>query len=334
MKIIIEKLLGNQSLAQEESRDVMFKIMSGEYDDAQIAGFLIALRAKGERSAEIAGFAQAMRDKMTKIESVDDAIDMCGTGGDASGTFNISTAASFVVAGAGVPVAKHGNRSMTSKSGSADVLTALGVDITLPPEKVSECIKTIGIGFMFAPSLHPAMKYAMGARKALGTRTVFNILGPLCNPAGVDRQLMGIFEGSLTDKVAKVLKKLGSKHAMVVHGYDGLDEISTTASTKISHLQENNTIESTAVSPADFGMVKASLEDLKGGEPDENAVIIKNILNNTDQGKKADIVILNAGAGIFVGGKSKTLKEGVEVARASIKSGAALEKLNQLAAVK
>tara|TARA_B110000116_G_scaffold229776_1_gene211814 strand:+ start:3857 stop:4861 length:1005 start_codon:yes stop_codon:yes gene_type:complete len=334
MKIIIEKLLGNQSLAQEESRDVMFKIMSGEYDDAQISGFLIALRAKGERSAEIAGFAQAMRDKMTKIESVDDAIDMCGTGGDASGTFNISTAASFVVAGAGVPVAKHGNRSMTSKSGSADVLTALGVDITLSPEKVSECIKTIGIGFMFAPSLHPAMKYAMGARKALGTRTVFNILGPLCNPAGVDRQLMGIFEGSLTDKVAKVLKKLGSKHAMVVHGYDGLDEISTTASTKISHLQEDNTIESTAVSPADFGMVKASLEDLKGGEPDENAVIIKNILNNTDQGKKADIVILNAGAGIFVGGKSKTLKEGVEVARASIKSGAALEKLNQLAAVK
>lgn len=334
MKIIIEKLLGNQSLAQEESRDVMFKIMSGEYDDAQIAGFLIALRAKGERSAEIAGFAQAMRDKMTKIESVDDAIDMCGTGGDASGTFNISTAASFVVAGAGVPVAKHGNRSMTSKSGSADVLTALGVDITLPPEKVSECIKTIGIGFMFAPSLHPAMKYAMGARKALGTRTVFNILGPLCNPAGVDRQLMGIFEGSLTDKVAKVLKKLGSKHAMVVHGYDGLDEISTTASTKISHLQEDNTIESTAVSPADFGMVKASLEDLKGGEPDENAVIIKNILNNTDQGKKTDIVILNAGAGIFIGGKSKTLKEGVEVARASIKSGAALEKLNQLAAVK
>ncbi len=334
MKIIIEKLLGNQSLAQEESRDVMFKIMSGEYDDAQISGFLIALRAKGERSAEIAGFAQAMRDKMTKIESVDDAIDMCGTGGDASGTFNISTAASFVVAGAGVPVAKHGNRSMTSKSGSADVLTALGVDITLPPEKVSECIKTIGIGFMFAPSLHPAMKYAMGARQALGTRTVFNILGPLCNPAGVDRQLMGIFEGSLTDKVAKVLKKLGSKHAMVVHGYDGLDEISTTASTKISHLQEDNTIESTAVSPADFGMVKASLEDLKGGEPDENAVIIKNILNNTDQGKKADIVILNAGAGIFVGGKSKTLKEGVEVARASIKSGAALEKLNQLAAVK
>ena len=334
MKIILEKLLNNISLNQEESRDVMFKIMSGEYDDAQIAGFLIALRAKGEKSEEIAGFAQAMRDKMTHIESIDDAIDMCGTGGDASGTFNISTAASFVVVGAGVPVAKHGNRSMTSKSGSADVLTALGVDITLPPEKVSKCIQDIGIGFMFAPSLHPAMKYAMGARKALGTRTVFNILGPLCNPAGVERQLMGIFEGSLTDKVAKVLQKLGSKHAMVVHGYEGLDEISTTSSTKISHLKEDNSIESTAISPSDFGFEKASLEDLKGGEPEENAVIIKNILDNSDKGKKADIVILNAGAGIFVGGKSKNLEDGVQLARESIESRAAFEKLNQLAAVK
>jgi len=334
MKQTIEKLLGNQSLTQEESRDVMFRIMSGEYNDAQIAGFLIALRAKGERSAEIAGFAQAMRDKMTKIESVDDAIDMCGTGGDASGTFNISTAASFVVAGAGVPVAKHGNRSMTSKSGSADVLTALGVDITLPPEKVSECIKTIGIGFMFAPSLHPAMKYAMGARKALGTRTVFNILGPLCNPAGVDRQLMGIFEGSLTDKVAKVLQKLGSKHAMVVHGYEGLDEVSTTASTKISHLKMDNTIESTAISPSDFGFEKATLDDLKGGEPEENAVIIKNILDRTDKGKKADIVILNAAAGILIGSKAENWEGGIQMARESVNSGAALDKLNQLAAVK
>jgi anthranilate phosphoribosyltransferase len=312
----------------------MVNIMSGEYDDAKIAGFLIALRAKGENSEEIAGFAQAMREKMTSIPISSDAIDMCGTGGDASGTFNISTAASFVVAGAGVKVAKHGNRSMTSRSGSADVLEALGVDITLSPEKVAECIETIGLGFMFAPSLHPAMKYAMGARKALGTRTVFNILGPLCNPAGVERQLMGIFEGSLTDKVAKVLQKLGSKHAMVVHGYEGLDEISTTSSTKISHLKEDNSIESTAISPSDFGFEKASLEDLKGGEPEENAVIIKKILDNSDKGKKADIVILNAGAGIFVGGKSKNLEDGVQLARESIESGAAFEKLNQLAAVK
>ncbi|MDP6570484.1 MAG: anthranilate phosphoribosyltransferase [Candidatus Marinimicrobia bacterium] len=333
MKEVIEKLLNNISLTQEESRDVMFNIMSGEFNDAQISGFLIALRAKGEKSEEIAGFARAMREKMTPIDSVEDAIDMCGTGGDALGTFNISTTASFVVAGAGVPVAKHGNRSMTSKSGSADVLTALGVDITLPPEKVSECIAEIGIGFMFAPSLHPAMKYAMGARTALGTRTVFNILGPLCNPAGVKRQLMGIFEGSLTDRVAKVLKKLGSVHAMVVHGYDGLDEISTTASTKISHLKEDNTIESTAISPSEFEIEKADLNELQGGEPQENANIITDILNGTDTGKKADIVALNAGAGIFVGGKAVSLKEGVSLARESISSGAALEKLQLLAAV-
>ncbi len=334
MKEVLEKLLNNISLNQDESRDIMFKIMSGEFNDAQIAGFLTALRAKGEKSEEIAGFARAMREKMTPIDSVEDAIDMCGTGGDALGTFNISTTASFVVAGAGVPVAKHGNRSMTSKSGSADVLTALGVDIILPPEKVSECIAEIGIGFMFAPSLHPAMKYAMGARTALGTRTVFNILGPLCNPAGVKRQLMGIFEGSLTDRVAKVLQRLGSVHAMVVHGYDGLDEISTTASTKISHLKDDNTIESTAISPSEFGIEKAELNELQGGEPRENAQIITNILKGKDSGKKADIVILNAGAGIFVGGKADSLKEGVTLARESISSGSALEKLQLLAAVK
>jgi anthranilate phosphoribosyltransferase len=334
MKNIIEKLLNNISLTQEESHNIMLSIMSGEFNDAQISGFLIALRAKGESSSEVAGFAQAMRDKMTKIESVDGAIDMCGTGGDASGTFNISTAASFVVAGAGVPVAKHGNRSMTSKSGSADVLTELGVDITLPPEKVSECIAEIGIGFMFAPSLHPAMKYAMGARVALGTRTVFNILGPLCNPAGVTRQLMGIFDGSLTDKVAKVLQKLGSEHAMIVYGYDGLDEISTTSSTKISHLKNNGEIESMDISPADYGFEKSTLEVLKGGTPDVNAKIISAILDGSDSGMKADIVILNAAAGIFVGGKAEDIQSGVELARESINSGSAKQKLELLASVK
>jgi len=202
MKKIIEKLLGNQALSQDEARDVMEKIMSGAFDDAQIAGFLIALRAKGENSSEIAGFAQAMRDKMTQIPISSNAIDMCGTGGDASGTFNISTAASFVVAGAGVKVAKHGNRSMTSKSGSADVLSALGVDITLPPEKVAHCIEELGLGFMFAPSLHPAMKHAIGARKSLAVRTVFNILGPLCNPAGVNHEVIGVFDGSIRDRMA------------------------------------------------------------------------------------------------------------------------------------
>ena len=223
MKSTIEQLLDQKSLKQEEARDVMVNIMSGEYDDAMIAGFLIALRAKGENSEEIAGFVQAMREKMTSIPISSDAIDMCGTGGDASGTFNISTAASFVVAGAGVKVAKHGNRSMTSRSGSADVLEALGVDIALSAEQVAECIETIGLGFMFAPSLHPAMKYVMGVRKSLAIRTVFNILGPLCNPAGIKRQVIGIFDEKLTERMAEVLKLLGAKHAMIVHGNDGLD---------------------------------------------------------------------------------------------------------------
>ena len=334
MKNILEQLLGHQSLSQEESREVMYSIMSGEYNDAQISGFLIALRAKGESSAEIAGFAEAMREKMTPIKIESDAMDMCGTGGDAKGTFNISTAASFVVAGAGVHVAKHGNRSMTSKSGSADVLKALGVDITLAPEKVAKCIDEIGIGFMFAPSLHPAMKYAMGARTALGTRTVFNILGPLCNPAGVKRQLMGIFEGSLTDKIAEVLKKLNSKTAMVVHGYEGLDEISTTSSTKISYLKENNQIESMAISPSDYNFTTTSIESLKGGEPDENEKTIMEILSNEDQSPKRDIVVFNAGAGIVVGGKANSIEEGISLADEAIASGNALEKLNQLIAVK
>jgi len=334
MKLFIEQLLDQENLTQKSARDVMIRIMTGEYDDVQIAGFLIALRAKGETSNEIAGFAQAMRDKMTQIECVDDAIDMCGTGGDYSGTFNISTAATFVVAGAGVPVAKHGNRSMTSKSGSADVLTALGIDITLPPETVSKCIEKIGLGFMFAPSLHPAMKYAMGARGALGTRTVFNILGPLCNPAGVERQLMGIFEGSLTEKIAKVLKNLGSVNAMIVHGNDGLDEISTTSSTKASHLNNNGSIDTLTISATDYGFEVATLDDLKGGIPDKNADIIINILNGSDTGKKADIVVLNAAAGIFVGGKVDSIKEGINIARDVISSGAAMSKLMELSAVK
>jgi len=333
MKVTIEQLLDQNSLTQEEAREIMIKIMSGEYDDAKIAGFLIALRAKGENYEEIAGFAQAMRDKMTPIDSVEDAIDMCGTGGDALGTFNISTAASFVVAGAGVPVAKHGNRSMTSKSGSADVLAALGVDIALPPEKVSECIKNIGIGFMFAPSLHPAMKYAMGARKALGTRTVFNVLGPLCNPAGVKRQLIGIFDGNLTDKVAKVLQRLGSIHTMVVHGNEGLDEISTTDDTKYTELTPDGEIKSGTLSPSSFGFTTTNLASLKGGDPDENADIIRSIFNGKTCPQR-DIVIFNAAAGIKVGGKAASLADGIKLAEESIDSGSAINILESLAAVR
>lgn len=329
MKQTIEKLLGNRDLSQDEAHEVMLQIMSGEFDDAQIAGFLMALRSKSEKSSEIAGFAQAMRDKMTPIPITTSAIDMCGTGGDAKGTFNISTAASFVVAGSGVNVAKHGNRSMTSRSGSADVLEALGVDITHPPEKVADQVDKIGLGFMFAPSLHPAMKYAIGARKSLAVRTVFNILGPLCNPAGVKRQVIGVFDGSITSRIAKVLKKLGSEEAFIVHGHDGMDEISTTSSTKISHLTESGEIESTVFSPSDYGLTTCTFDDLKGGEPAENAMIISRILEG-EKGHPRDIVVLNAAAGIKIGKKAASIKEGIIKAEESIDSGAALNVLAKL----
>ena len=329
MKIIIEKLLAKEHLTQEEACEVMRQIMSGEYSDVQIAGFLIAIRAKGEKSVEIAGFAEAMREKMTSISISDDAIDMCGTGGDASGTFNISTAASFVVAGAGIKVAKHGNRSMTSKSGSADVLESLGVNISLSPSKVSKCIEKFGLGFMFAPALHPAMKYAIGARKGLATRTVFNILGPLCNPADVKRQVMGIFDGKLTEKIADVLKILGSTHAIIVHGQDGLDEISITSDTNFTELKPNGTIKSGILSPADFGIQNSNLKALKGGNPDYNAKIIHNILNG-ELGPQRDIVILNAAAGIKIGGKTTSLEEGIKIAENSIDSGLAYKVLVSL----
>ena len=328
MKQLIEKILGNQSLSQDEARNIMTRIMSGEYDDVQIAGFLIALRAKGESSSEIAGFTQAMRSKMTPIPIQSDAIDMCGTGGDARGTFNISTAASFVVAGAGVKVAKHGNRSMTSKSGSADVLDALGVDITMNPEKVAECVDEIGIGFMFAPSLHPAMKFAVPARRSLGVRTVFNILGPLANPASVRRQVLGVYDGVLTVTLAKVLKRLKAVSAMVVHGHDGMDEITNTSSTKVTKL-ENDTINSTVFSPSDYNISIARLSDLAGGTPEVNAAIITNIFTG-ETGPRRDVVLLNAAAGIVVGGKVTTLADGIKEARESIDSGAALDVMQKL----
>ena len=333
MKIIIEKLLNQEDLKQQEAREIMRKIMSGEYDNSQISGFLIAMRAKGEKSFEIAGFAQAMREKMTTISISDDAIDMCGTGGDASGTFNISTVASFVVAGAGVKVAKHGNRSMTSKSGSADVLEALGINITLSPNKVTDCIEKFGLGFMFAPALHPAMKHAMTARKSLAIRTVFNILGPLCNPANVKRQVMGIFDGSITVKIANVLKILGSKHAMIVHGDDGLDEISTTTQTQFTELLPDGQIQSGIISPMNYDISTSDSIAIKGGSPNYNAKILQNILNG-EKGPHRDIVILNAAAGIKVGGKSKSIQEGIKLAEEAIDSGQANNVLQSLINIK
>ena len=329
MKNILEKLLSKENLSQKESYKIMHQIMSGEYNDSQISGFLIALRSKGENSSEIAGFARAMRDKMTIVPIESDAIDMCGTGGDTKGTFNISTAASFVVAAAGVKVAKHGNRSMTSKSGSADVLEALKINITYPPEFVAEQIENIGLGFMFAPALHPAMKYAVGPRKSLGIRTVFNLLGPLCNPAKVKRQVMGIFDGNFSTKIAKSLKKLSTIEAYVVHGEDGLDEISITAKTKITHLDNNGDISSFIFDPSDYNMKLCSLNHLKGGSPKKNAEIILSILKG-EKGFVRDIVVLNAAFGIKVGGKASTIKEAILIAEESIDSGSALKILERL----
>ncbi|MFQ6610198.1 MAG: anthranilate phosphoribosyltransferase [Fidelibacterota bacterium] len=328
MKKIIDKLLIHKSLTQDEARLVMTKIMSGEYNNAQIAGFLVALRSKGESSSEIAGFSQAMRERMTVVKLHSAAIDMCGTGGDARGTFNISTSASFVVAGAGVKVAKHGTRSLTSKSGSADVLSALGVDITLDPHSVSECIEKVGLGFMFTPSLHPAMKFAEEVRTSIGIRTVFDLLAPLANPAGVKRQVLGVYDGYLTVKLAKVLQKLGSEEALVVHGHDGMDEITTTSSTKVTFLK-NEKIESSVFSPADYGFSTVSISSLKGGSPEKNAEIIKNILSG-QKGPHRDIVLLNAAAGILVGRSANSLAEGIEKAIESIDSGSALNVLNNL----
>jgi len=330
MKEILEQILDKQNLTRDEAFNVMFSIMSGEFDDSQIAGFLMALRAKGETVDEITGFAQAMRNIMVTVPLDFPAIDMCGTGGDALGTFNISTTATFVVAGAGVHVAKHGNRSMTSKSGSADVLQALGIPIDKSVEESAQDIEEIGLGFMFAPAYHPAMKHAIGARKALATRTVFNILGPLCNPAEVKAQAMGIFHPDLTEVQAHVLKALGSTDVMVFHGRDGLDEISTTATTKISQMQNGENINTYEFDSIELGLNCVSLDELQGGEPIENAEIIKSILNG-EKGPKRDIVLLNAAAGIVVGGQAETLKDGLESAKKSVDSGVALNILNQLA---
>jgi anthranilate phosphoribosyltransferase len=329
MKQILEQLLNQHNLTRDEAYNIMLSIMSGEYDDAQIAGFLMALRAKGETVDEITGFTQAMREKMVTIQLETPAIDMCGTGGDALGTFNISTAATFVVAGAGVHVAKHGNRSMTSKSGSADVLQALGISIDKTVEESTEDIQNIGLGFMFAPAYHPAMKHAIGARKALATQTVFNILGPLCNPADVKAQAMGIFHPDLTDVQANVLKALGSTNVMVFHGRDGLDEISTTTTSKISQMQNGNDVNTFEFDPSELGLNRVSLNELQGGEPKENSEIIKSILNG-EIGPKRDIVLLNAAAGIVVGGKAQNLKEGLVKATESVDSNAALYILTQL----
>jgi len=329
MKNVLNKLIAGEDLTFEQAYETMAEIMSGVYGDAEIGGFLTALAVKGETAQEIAGFVTAMRKKMVKVPVSVNAVDMCGTGGDGLGTFNISTAASFVVAGAGIPVAKHGNRSISSSSGSADVLGELGVDIEMGPEKAGQCIDEIGIGFLFAPAYHPAMRHVMPARRALGVRTVFNILGPLCNPAQVKRQVIGLFDGTLTEKLTEVLQLLKTENAMLVHGDDGIDEISSTSNTTISMLTGKAEMELLKFHPSSVGYNTADLGDIQGGGPAENAEIMRKIFDG-EKNPYRDVVALNAAAGIMVGGKAEDFKQGIRLAEESIDSGSAKQVLIDL----
>ena len=328
----IRDLIAGTDLGRAKMRAVMDQIMSGQATDAQIGAFLVALRIKGETIDEIVGCAEVMREKATPITTTrPDLIDTCGTGGDASGTFNISTTVAFVACGAGLAVAKHGNRSISSQCGSADVLTALGVNVEASPEKVGECIDEVGIGFLFAIALHGAMKHAIGPRRELATRTVFNILGPLTNPAGAKRQLLGVFDGALTEALAGVLRELGSDQALVVHGSDGLDEITLTGPTRVSELK-SGLVNTREIHPEDFGLQTVSAEALKGGDADYNARILRGVLDG-GEGPQRDVVLLNAAAAMVVGGLAEDITAGLEVARASIDSGKARQALDRLVEV-
>ncbi|GAB1420696.1 anthranilate phosphoribosyltransferase [Anaerolineales bacterium] len=315
-----------------EAESVMNEIMGGEASEAQIGAYLMALRMKGETPDEITGSAKAMRAQSHAVPTQvnGDLLDTCGTGGDGSGTFNISTTVAFVAAGAGISVAKHGNRAASSKCGSADVLGQLGVNLDLNPEQVGECVNEVGIGFLFAVKLHPAMKYAIGPRRQMKIRTIFNILGPLTNPAGAQRQLMGVFTADLTDLIAHVLKNLGSKSALVVNGYGGLDELTVTGPNHISHLKEDGKILSYDLDPMAFGFAGASIQDLKGDDAETNAAILRGILSGDISGPKLDVVLLNAGAAFVAAGRCDEIADGIELAREIIRSGKALEKLDHL----
>jgi len=339
----IEKVVRRIDLTEEEMRSVFEEIMSGAATYAQIGAFVTALRMKGETAAEITGAAKVMREKSVHISagalSVDidrddidiDAetiVDTCGTGGSGTNTFNISTTAAFVVAGCGLKVAKHGNRSASSRCGSADVLEALGVKLDVAPDLVQRCLLEIGIGFLYAPLFHNAMKYAMAPRKEIGIRTIFNILGPLSNPANATSQVLGVYDAKLTETLAQVLKNLGSKRAFVVYGMDTLDEITLTGKTRVTELK-NNRLRTYYITPEKFGIRRARLDDIEGGDAQENAKIVLSVLKG-ERGARRDIVLLNAAAAIVAGFKVKNFKEGIKIAAESIDSGNALDKLMRL----
>ena len=328
----IKKVIAGEDLLGHEMKDVMNQIMTGQCTDSQIGGFLVGLRIKGETVAEIAAAASVMRELSETVSAdMDHLVDTAGTGGDTTGSFNISTAAAIVAAGGGARVAKHGNRSMTSKSGSADVLEAAGVKLDIGPHTIANCIEQVGVGFMFAPLHHSAMRHAIGARKELAVRTIFNVLGPLTNPAAAPNQVIGVFSDDLLDTMAEVLLTLGSKHVMVVRSEDGMDEISISAPTNVVELNDGH-IKRYQIAPSDFGMSLATLDDLRVDSPEHSLQVIQNVLDN-QPGPAFDVVCLNAGAALYVSGVAESHQAGVELARAAIKHGKAKEVLNRLIAV-
>ncbi len=331
IKAALAHVISRQNLDEGQAEAVMEQIMTGQATPAQIGGLLIALRMKGETVAEVTGFARAMRRNAIPVHPrCELLVDTCGTGGDGVSTFNISTVAAFVVAGMGLAVAKHGNRAMSSRCGSADVLGALGVNLDLPPEETAACIEEVGMGFLFAPKLHPAMKHAIGPRREMAVRTVFNILGPLTNPAGAQVQVMGVYDGTLTEMLANVLAALGSRAAFVVHGADGLDELSTTGPNRVSQLQAGQ-VRTFDLDPAELGLPRASLVDLAGGEAEANAAIVRSILDG-ESGPRRDVVLLNAAACLVAGGLAADMRQGIALGAQSIDSGAARAKLDRLVA--
>ena len=325
---VLNHILNGGSLIESDAYALMVQVLSGKLSGEKMAGLLIALRTKGESLDEVIGFVKAMREFAVKIESDAPVVDTCGTGGDSAGTFNISTTAAFIAAGAGVPIAKHGNRSVSSRCGSADVLGTLGVNIQMTPEQVKQAIEEIGIGFCFAPLYHQSMKYAAPVRKELGVRTVFNMLGPLLNPFSARRQVIGVFAPQLTEFFAGILKELGSEHIFIIHGEDGLDEFSICAHTRITELVDG-TVKTRQLSPEELGFQRARRSDLSGGDSKVNAEILKQILDG-EAGPKRDVAVLNAGLAIACSGKVDSIETGISHANKAIDSGRARGKLDEL----
>jgi anthranilate phosphoribosyltransferase len=328
LKLLIAKAADGKALTREEAKTAFNVLMSGEATPSQIAGLLMALRVRGETVDEITGAVEVMREKMLRVAAPAGAIDIVGTGGDASGSYNISTCAAFVAAGAGLSVAKHGNRALSSRSGAADVLMALGIKIDIPPEKISECVREAGVGFMFAPAHHSSMKHVGPTRVELGTRTIFNLLGPLSNPAGVKRQVTGVFSRAWVEPLAHVLKNLGSEACWIAHGEGGFDEIVPTGTTYVAELK-NGEVRGFEITPEQVGITRSKASDLKGGEAAQNAEALRSVLDGKPSAF-SDAAVMTAGAALLVAGKAKDLKSAIDVAQEAVKSGAAMRALAKL----